>query len=208
MRIPLHPGGDGHLILKEARLLADADAAPSTQNYRLVRVGIADSNGVDYYGTYDGTKDGLTVKDPFSLTGDVSVTIPAGRALVADVDLYGDASINGLSVYVRIGNDYEAPAYRVEDPQVRAAVDALADHFANTRSGEQEFTVPLRDAVSITQVRHAMFQGRMEYSSATQLKMVGYSGRYIDVAGTFDRTRQSNFCNSPSERGKPSIGRT
>lgn len=151
-RFHLYPVNSPDRRLISAQLIRDRDLVPGVYYYTM-RVGVASGDRVDYYGTFDGSQQKMVANKPFDLFSG-SVALRDGESVVLDVEAVGlPPDLEAMSCCVEVGHGVQDPGYRQRDRGARDAMDAVADHFRDTRAGIELVNVLLPKRILDTTIR-------------------------------------------------------
>jgi len=140
--IHLYPPVDDEREIRRCYLIADRNYTETSDYYR-IRLGVAKADRFDVLATFSGLTDQLFQGVPYLLY-DGEHRILAGESVRLDIDVYGlPPNIVGTSVVLFTGARSRDPGQRVQDDEVRAAVDGVAEWVRSIRGDEDVTTIVL-----------------------------------------------------------------
>jgi len=140
--IHLYPPQDDEREIRRCYLIADRDYLEGI-DYYVIKLGIAKAGRFDALATFDGSRDQLKKGVPY-LFYDGNQRVLSGETIRLDIDAIGlPANLRGTSVALFTGARPYDPAQRVQDDEVRAAVDGVAEWIRAIRGDEDVVMVVL-----------------------------------------------------------------
>lgn len=215
-RINCHNADErGNEVLRAAVLWSGQDRRAASGNYYIVRVGVGSGDKVDWLGEWDGGTDSLAASEARDLLDpkQPGTRLAAGAPLLIEVERVGRPVVttSGLTVELRLervaGNSQgDRPLFHsggfVGDEALRGAIAALERQLNTSGVATRTIPVPLSDpadAAEVGNAEDAVFQGRMQRDSATQISLQRYTGDYCVVNGSMVQIGSSGLTCTTSD---------
>ena len=144
-RIHLYPPRDDDREIRACYITSEVDYGESVDFYGM-KLGVSDKYGVDYHATYDGSKAKINKNVPYLLYGAAPIRVRESQSVCVDITTSGlPPSLSGTSIHLVMGDVASDPAQRVQNQEIRAAVDGVTDWVLGIHGDEDVVTVVLPD---------------------------------------------------------------